>query len=95
MSERSAEILEETKAAVGEIERDNKDYERLWRKEVESIPQFIPIRARAPERDQGAVTNRLPQQVMDTGPKPLTFREPTPLLALPVPGTEGRLEGVE
>ena len=32
---------------------------------------------------------------MDTGPKPLAFREPTPLLALPAPGTVGGLEGVE
>ena len=32
---------------------------------------------------------------MDTGPRPIAFREPTPLLALPALGTEGGLEGVE
>ena len=52
--ERGPGTLEETKAAAREIERIDKDYERLWRKEDESIPQFIPIRARAPEGDQGA-----------------------------------------
>ena len=33
--------------AAREMEHIDRDYERLWRREDESIPQFIPIRPRA------------------------------------------------
>ena len=83
------------KRVAWDIESIDKDYERLWRKEDESIPQFIPIRPKAPEGELGVASSRPSQQVVEVGPKPLAVREHVPLLALPAPGTEGRLESVE
>ena len=42
--ERNPPTLADAKAAARGIESIDKDYERLWRKEDKSIPQFIPIR---------------------------------------------------
>ena len=68
---------------------------RLWRKEDESIPQFIPICPRPLERKSGRSGGNAPQTPIDSGPRPLAVREPTPLLALPAPRADPQLEEVE
>ena len=45
--ERNPPTLANAKSAARGIESIGKNYERLWRKEDESIPQFIPICPRA------------------------------------------------
>ena len=47
--ERNPQTLADAKIAAREMEHIDKDYERQWRKEDESIPQFIPIRPRTLE----------------------------------------------
>ena len=47
--ERNPQTLADAKVAARKMEHIDKDYERLWRKEDESIPQFIPIRPRTLE----------------------------------------------
>lgn len=49
MLKRNPLTLAEAKMAAMDMENIDKDYERLWRKEDESIPQFIPIRPRLQE----------------------------------------------
>lgn len=48
--ERNPHTLAEGKRATRDMENTYKDYERLWRKENESIPQFNPIRPRLQKR---------------------------------------------
>lgn len=47
--EQNPQTLAEAKRAARDIESIDKDYKRLWRKEDESIPQFIPMRPRSQE----------------------------------------------
>ena len=44
--ERNPRILAEAKVAAREMEHMDRDYERIWRKEDELIPQFIPLQPR-------------------------------------------------
>ena len=36
--------LADAKTAAREVEQFEKDYEKLWRREDETIPQLVPIR---------------------------------------------------
>lgn len=77
------------------MERIDKDYERLWRKEDESILQFIPIRPRMVQREPSRHGSQTPYALTDSGPRPLEVREPTPLLALSTPRVDPHFEDVE
>lgn len=74
--------MTKAKRAARDIESIDKDYERLWRKENEFIPQFIPIRPRVQEGESGLALTQSLQKVGKLGPKPLAVREPVLLLAL-------------
>ena len=77
------------------MESINRDYERLWRKEDESIPKFIPLCPRPLERESGRSGGNAPQALIDSGPRPLAVRESAPLSALPAPRSDSQLEEVE
>lgn len=47
MLEKHPKNLVEAKVVAREVDQLDKDYERLWRREDDSIRQFIPIRPRA------------------------------------------------
>jgi len=87
--------LADAKQAARDIENLDKDHERLWRREDELIPQFIPIRPRVVAGETAKYENQIPYAIVDTGPRPLAVREPAPLLALPAPRTDPHLEEVE
>ena len=44
--ERNPITLADAKTAAKEVEQLEKDYERLWKREDDLIPQFVPIRPR-------------------------------------------------
>ena len=74
-----------------------KNYERLWRKEDESIPQFVPLKPQAVE-----VGPRYEASSFHTDYRPfhhtvtpLTTKAPEPLLALTAPRLETRVEELE
>lgn len=73
-------MLAKAKKVARDIESIDKDYERLWRKEGDSIPRFIPIRPRLHEVEPGSHVAEASQLAMKAGPRPLAVREPAPLL---------------
>ena len=77
------------------MENIDTNYKRLWRKEDESIPQFIPIHPKPLERESGRNGGRAPQTLTDSVPKPLAIRELVPLLALPAPRVDPQLEDLK
>ena len=93
--ERNPQTLAAAKVAAREMEHIDRDYERLWRREDESIPQFIPIRPRVVEGEPGRHGSQVPHAFIDAGPRPLAVREPAPLLALPAPRVDTHIEEVE
>ena len=85
MLQRNPHTLAEAKIAARDMEHIERDYERLWRKEYELIPQF---------------TLPLPKTVMDpTRPlnrPPYVFIEAALLpLAVTAPRTDPQIEEVE
>jgi hypothetical protein len=92
---RNPPTLAAAKIAARGIESIDKEYERLWRKEDKSIPQFIPIRPRLMVGESRSTRSQPNPHVEESGPKPLAAREPPPLLALPAPELEGGLGEVE
>ena len=77
------------------MEHIDRDYERLWRREDESIPQFISIRPRAVDGKLGGHGSRAPYALINSRPRPLAVREPTPLLALLASRVNTHLEDVK
>ena len=51
--EMNPQTLADANRAAREMENLNKDHERLWRREDELIPQFIPIQPRVVEEETG------------------------------------------
>ena len=93
--ERNPMTLIEVKAAIREADQLDKDYERLWKREDELIPQFIPVRPRALEGETVRQDGQVPYAPIDAGPRPSAVRNPVPLLALPAPRVDPQLEEVE
>ena len=93
--EKNPQTLVHAKIATREMENIDKDYDRLWRKEDESIRQFIPIRLKILMGELGRHVGQAAQSFTDSGPRPLAMREPTPLLALPAPRVDPHLEDVK
>ena len=93
--ERNPQTLADAKRAAREMEKLDRDHERLWKMEDELIPQFIPIRPRIMMGEPAKYEKQVPYVLVDTGPRPLAIREPTPLLALRAPRADPHLEKVE
>ena len=93
--ERNPQTLADAKRAAREMKNLDRDHERLWRREDEQIPQFIPIPPRVVEGETGKYGSQAPYALIDAGPCPLVVREPAPLLALPAPRMGPHLEEVE
>ena len=93
--ERNPQTLVAAKVAAKEMEYINGDYEKLWRRDDELIPQFIPIRPRIAEEKRGKFGSQAPYLLIDAGPHPLVVREPAPLLALPALRVDTHIEEVE
>ena len=73
----------------------DRDHERLWRREDESIPKFIVIRLRVAEGKTCKYGNQTPYALIYTGPLLLAVREPTPLLAILVSRVDTHIEEVK
>lgn len=95
MLERNTRTLADAKRAARETEHIERDYEKLWRKEDESIPQFIPIRPKILDRELGENGDHVSQSTTDLSSRPLALKEPVPLLLLPAPYEDPQLEDVE
>ena len=93
--ERNPQTLADAKRAAREMENLDRDHERLWRREDELIPQFIPFRPRVVEGEPGKYGGQAPYAFVDAGPRPLAVREPALLLALPAPEVNPHLQEVE
>ena len=91
---RSPVILVDANAAAREVEQF-KDYDRLWRREDESIPQFVPIRPRVLNGPTVGQEGQVPYVLVDTRPFPLAVTAPKPMLALPAPGVDPQIEEIE
>lgn len=96
--ERNPITLEQAKAAARSVEVIERSYERLWRKEDESIPRFIPINPVGVTAGGGS--SNPPPMVSDNGPQyhtvvPMATRAPIPLLALPSPDLQLKVEELE
>jgi hypothetical protein len=79
--ERNPQTLAAAKVAAREMEHIDRDYERLWRREDDLIPQFIPICPRVMEGELSRYGNQAPYALIDTGLRPLAVRELAQLLA--------------
>ena len=95
MLERNPRTLIDAKTAAKEVEQLEKDYERLWRKDDDLIPQFVPICPRVLEGATIGQDGQVPYVHVDTGPRPFTVRTSKPLLALPAPRIDPQIEEIE
>ena len=87
--------LADAKTAAREVEQFEKDYERLWRREDESIPQFVPIRPRVLNVPTIGQDGQVPHVPVNTGPHPLAVRDLEPILALLAPRIDPQIEEIE
>ena len=69
--EKNPRTLVDAKAAAREVDQLDKDYKKLWRKENELIPQFIPIRLRTLEGTTIGQDGHVPYVPIEAGPRPL------------------------
>ena len=92
--ERNPVTLADVKTAAREVEQFKKDYERLWRREDESIPEFVPVRPRMLGGATVGQEGQVPYVHMDTGPLPLAVRTPKPMLALLAPRINPHIEEI-
>ena len=93
--ERNPVTLADAKTAVREVEQLEKDYERLWRRNDDLIPQFVLIRPRVIGGATVGQEEQVPHVPVDTGPMPLAGWTPEPLLALAAPRTDPQIEEIE
>lgn len=95
--ERNPITLEDAKTAARVVDALERNYERLWRKEDESIPQFVPLKPRAAELvpTTEASSSRDHSRPVHHDLAPLETRVPEPMLALTAPRLEKRVEDLE
>ena len=85
----------DAKTAAREVEQFEKDYEKLWRREDESIPQFVsihPMVFNVPTDGLEVPVLRIPAK---PGPHLLATKAPEPMLALPAPKVDTQIEELE
>ena len=87
--------MADAKAATRKVELFEKNYEKLWRKKDDSIPQFVPIRPRASGGTTVGQEGQVPYVPVDTGPLPFAVRTPKPILALSAPRMDLQIEEIE
>lgn len=92
--ERNPRTLAEAKVATRDMEHIDRDYERLWRREDELIPQFIPLLPRSGVEPMRSL-HQSPYVSIEAVPLPLAVKEPIPLLALPALRADPQIEEVE
>ena len=92
--ERNPRTLAEANVAARDMEHIYKDYERLWRRADELIPQFIPLLPRSGMKSIRPL-NHSPYIFIEAVSLPLVVREPIPLLALPAPRVDPQIGEVE
>ena len=82
--ERRPATLMDAKGAAREVEAIDKEHERLWRREDQTIPSFIPIHPKVAEPYQGHPGNSTPMPLnqAEPYPQPLGVRAPPDLPAL-------------
>ena len=68
--ERRPATLMDAKGAAREVEAIDKEHERLWRREDQTIPSFIPIHPRVAEPYQGHPGNSTPMPLNQAEPYP-------------------------
>jgi hypothetical protein len=78
--ERNPQTLAAAKVAAKEMEHIDRDYERLWSRDDDSIPQFIPIYPRVMEREPSKYGSQTPYALIDAGPRPLAVKKLAQLL---------------
>lgn len=93
--EMNPRTLVEVKAAAREVDQLDKDYERLWRRDDELIPQFIPICPKALEGATISQVGQVPYVPIEAGSRPLAVKNPEPLLVLPARRVDPQIEEVE
>jgi hypothetical protein len=93
--ERNPQTLAAAKVATRQMEHIDRNYERLSKREDESIPQFILIRPKAVEEEPGKYGDHVPYALINAGPCPLAVRKSAALLALPAPRVDTHVEEVE
>ena len=93
--ERNLVTLVDAKAAAREVEKLEKDYERLWRREDDLILQFVLIRPRVLGGATVGQEGQVPYVPVDTRPLPLVLRIPEPMLAFPTPKIHPQIEEIE
>ena len=92
---RNLVTVADAKTAAREVEQSEKDYEELWRREDESIPQFVPIHPMV--FNVPTVGPEVPVPHVPAKPRPhlLATRVPEPMLALPAPKVDTQIEELE
>ena len=93
--QRNSQILTDAKRAAREMKNLDRDHERLWRREDDWIPQFTPIWPRVMAGEPVKYKSQVPYALVDTGPRPLAVKEPTPFLGLPALIVDPHLKEVE
>ena len=68
--ERNPQTLADANRAAREMESFDRDHEKLWRREDELIPQFIPIRPRVMAEEPVKYESQVPYAIGNSGPRP-------------------------
>ena len=92
---RNPVTVADAKMAAKEVEQFEKDYEKLWRREDESIPQFVPIRPMVFNVPAVGQEGQVPRLPVKPGPQLLATKAPEPMLALPAPKVDTQIEELE
>ena len=87
---RNPVTVADAKLAAKEVEQFEKDY-KLWRREDESIPQFVPIRPMMFNVPTVGQEVPVPHVHVKPGPQSLATRAPKPMLALPAPKVDTQI----
>ena len=92
---RNPVTVADVKTATREVEHFEKDYEKLWRREDESIPQFVPIRPMVFNVPTVGQEGQVPHVPVKTSPQLLATRAPEPMLAIPAQKIDTQIEELE
>ena len=77
------------------VEQFEKDYEKFWRREDESIPLFVPVCPMVLNVPIVGQEGQVPHVLVNTGPHPLAVRIVEPMLALPALKVDTQIEEIE
>ena len=92
---RNPVTMADANTAAREVEQFKKDYEKLSRREDESIPQVVPIRPMVFNVPTVGQEGPVPHVPAKPKPQLLATRAPEPMLALPAPKVDTQIEELE